>query len=60
MIDPSFPDEQYSVFGSIVTVGGMIGALVNGKLADLLGRRAVNVVVCTNPWVSIPNVLQLS
>nr|XP_011466331.1 PREDICTED: sugar transporter ERD6-like 3 [Fragaria vesca subsp. vesca] len=29
----------YSVFGSIMTVGGMIGALVNGKITDLIGRR---------------------
>ena len=32
---------QYSVFGSIVTIGGVIGGLVNGTLADLIGRRAV-------------------
>ncbi|XP_040372344.1 sugar transporter ESL1 isoform X2 [Rosa chinensis] len=29
----------YSVFGSIMTIGGMIGALVNGKITDLIGRR---------------------
>ncbi|XP_062004378.1 sugar transporter ERD6-like 5 [Rosa rugosa] len=29
----------YSVFGSILTIGGMIGALVNGKITDLIGRR---------------------
>lgn len=33
---------QYSVFGSIMTVGGMIGALVNGKITDLIGRRGVS------------------
>ncbi|KAH9688755.1 Sugar transporter ERD6-like 5 [Citrus sinensis] len=30
---------QYSVFGSVLTVGGIIGSLVNGKIADLVGRR---------------------
>ncbi|XP_062144025.1 sugar transporter ERD6-like 5 isoform X1 [Alnus glutinosa] len=29
----------YSVFGSIMTVGGIAGALVNGKIADVIGRR---------------------
>ncbi|XP_030960059.1 sugar transporter ERD6-like 5 isoform X2 [Quercus lobata] len=30
---------SYSVFGSILTAGGIVGALVNGKLADVIGRR---------------------
>ncbi|CAN1843333.1 Sugar transporter ERD6-like 5 [Linum perenne] len=30
---------QYSTFGSIMTIGGMLGSLVNGKMADLIGRR---------------------
>ncbi|PRQ42064.1 putative major facilitator, sugar transporter, major facilitator superfamily [Rosa chinensis] len=29
----------YSLFGSVLTIGGIIGALVNGKLTDLIGRR---------------------
>lgn len=33
---------QYSVFGSILTIGGIIGALVNGKLTDFIGRRRVS------------------
>jgi MFS family permease len=32
---------QYSVFGSIVTIGGMVGAILSGKMADLIGRRGV-------------------
>lgn len=32
---------QYSLFGSISTIGAMLGAVVSGKLADLLGRRGV-------------------
>ena len=34
---------QYSVFGSILTAGGIEGALVNGKLADVIGRRGVRI-----------------
>lgn len=29
----------------MVTVGGMIGGVVNGRLADLTGRRAVSLFV---------------
>ncbi|MCD7472424.1 Sugar transporter esl1, partial [Datura stramonium] len=30
---------EYSVFGSIWTIGAMIGAVMSGKLADLFARR---------------------
>lgn len=33
---------QYSVFGSILTIGGMIGAILSGRIADLVGRRGVS------------------
>ncbi|GAV63222.1 Sugar_tr domain-containing protein, partial [Cephalotus follicularis] len=29
----------YAVFGSLVTVGGVLGSLVNGRICDLIGRR---------------------
>ncbi|KAH7572006.1 hypothetical protein JRO89_XS04G0184100 [Xanthoceras sorbifolium] len=32
----------YSVFGSIMTVGGMIGAIVSGRIADIFGRRGAS------------------
>jgi SP family facilitated glucose transporter-like MFS transporter 8 len=32
---------QYSVFGSIMTIGGMIGAIPSGKIADFIGRKRV-------------------
>ena len=38
----SLPNMQYSVFGSILTIGAMIGAIVSGKLADYIGRRGVS------------------
>ncbi|XP_057868263.2 sugar transporter ERD6-like 16 isoform X2 [Cryptomeria japonica] len=31
--------SQYSVFGSLLTVGAMIGAIMSGYLADYLGRK---------------------
>ncbi|KAJ0079396.1 hypothetical protein Patl1_22746 [Pistacia atlantica] len=31
--------KQYSVFGSALTIGGLIGSIVNGKITDLIGRR---------------------
>ncbi|KAL5566158.1 hypothetical protein UlMin_029322 [Ulmus minor] len=30
---------NYSVFGSISTIGGIIGGLVNGKMTDVIGRK---------------------
>ncbi|KAK6119237.1 hypothetical protein DH2020_047020 [Rehmannia glutinosa] len=30
---------EYSLFGSISTIGAMIGAVVSGKVADLFGRK---------------------
>ena len=36
---------QYSVFGSILTIGAIVGAVVSGKLADYIGRRGVSFFV---------------
>jgi MFS family permease len=33
---------QYSLFGSILTIGAMVGAIVSGSLADYAGRRVVS------------------
>lgn len=30
---------DYSFFGSALTIGGVIGGLLNGKIADIIGRR---------------------
>ncbi|EXC31836.1 Sugar transporter ERD6-like 5 [Morus notabilis] len=56
MKDLDLSVADYSVFGSIVTVGGMIGALGNGKMADLIGRRAtmwLSEVLSTAGWTAI-------
>lgn len=33
---------QYSVFGSILTFGAMIGAITSGPIADFIGRKGVS------------------
>lgn len=32
---------QFSMFGSIITIGAMIGAVTSGRLADYIGRKGV-------------------
>ncbi|KAF9670009.1 hypothetical protein SADUNF_Sadunf13G0023800 [Salix dunnii] len=46
----------YSVFGSILTIGGMVGAILSGKMTDLIGRRGtmwICQVVCMAGWLAI-------
>jgi len=33
---------QYSLFGSILTFGAMLGAITSGPIADFLGRKGVS------------------
>ncbi|GLT95022.1 hypothetical protein SLE2022_127280 [Rubroshorea leprosula] len=54
--DLGLSTAAYSVFGSILTVGGIIGSLINGKVADLIGRRGtmwLSELFCTIGWFSI-------
>nr|ABA95042.1 Sugar transporter family protein, expressed [Oryza sativa Japonica Group] len=37
--------SEYSVFGSIITIGAMIGAVASGHLADISGRKGVPVFI---------------
>ncbi|GAV63223.1 Sugar_tr domain-containing protein [Cephalotus follicularis] len=39
MEDLGLSVAAYSLFGSLLTVGGVIGSLVNGRICDLIGRR---------------------
>nr|XP_043608011.1 sugar transporter ERD6-like 5 isoform X2 [Erigeron canadensis] len=48
--------EEYSVFGSIMTIGAMVGAIMSGKIADHFGRRmtmGLSQMFCLLGWLSI-------
>ncbi|KAI8020946.1 Sugar transporter ERD6-like 5 [Camellia lanceoleosa] len=56
MEDLGLSTIEYSVFASIMTIGGMLGAVVSGKIADLIGRRGVSFWQCgsvTMGWLAI-------
>ncbi|XP_021742847.1 sugar transporter ERD6-like 5 [Chenopodium quinoa] len=47
---------EYSLFGSLLTAGGLLGATVCGKLSDLTGRRGamgLSSILCLAGWLSI-------
>uniref|UniRef100_A0A7N0TUP6 Major facilitator superfamily (MFS) profile domain-containing protein n=1 Tax=Kalanchoe fedtschenkoi TaxID=63787 RepID=A0A7N0TUP6_KALFE len=47
---------EYSVFGSILTVGAMIGAVTSGPIADFVGRKGamrVAAAFCFIGWLAI-------
>ncbi|KAF8038976.1 hypothetical protein BT93_B1503 [Corymbia citriodora subsp. variegata] len=46
----------YSLFGSLLTVGGLIASLVNGRVTDLIGRKRamwLSQIFCAAGWLSI-------
>ncbi|XP_010912096.1 sugar transporter ERD6-like 16 [Elaeis guineensis] len=48
--------SQYSVFGSILTIGAMIGAITSGRIADLIGRKGAmrtSALICMVGWLAI-------
>ncbi|KAL3516162.1 hypothetical protein ACH5RR_023064 [Cinchona calisaya] len=48
--------SQYSIFGSILTVGAMIGALTCGRISDTVGRKGamrLSSFICTAGWMAI-------
>ncbi|RVW53396.1 Sugar transporter ERD6-like 5 [Vitis vinifera] len=47
---------EYSVFGSILTIGGIVGAVICGKITDLFGRRGTmwfSDIFCIMGWLAI-------
>ncbi|KAJ6974423.1 hypothetical protein NC653_030508 [Populus alba x Populus x berolinensis] len=42
MEDLGLSVAEYSLFGSILTIGAMIGAIMSGRLADYIGRRGAS------------------
>ncbi|KAK9215414.1 hypothetical protein WN944_007419 [Citrus x changshan-huyou] len=53
---PETPRRLYSVFGSVMTIGAISGSLINGKIADLTGRRCamwLSDLFCIFGWLAI-------
>uniref|UniRef100_A0A1J3GUW2 Sugar transporter ERD6 n=2 Tax=Noccaea caerulescens TaxID=107243 RepID=A0A1J3GUW2_NOCCA len=47
---------EYSMFGSMLTLGGLIGAVFSGKISDVLGRKRTMLsceVFCAIGWLCI-------
>ncbi|KAJ4727553.1 Sugar transporter ERD6-like [Melia azedarach] len=54
--DLSLTLAEYSVFGSILTFGAMIGAITSGPIADFVGRKGamrVSSGFCVAGWLAI-------
>ncbi|KAF3335877.1 hypothetical protein FCM35_KLT20384 [Carex littledalei] len=47
---------EFSVFGSIVTIGALVGAVASGRITDFLGRKGAmssSAIVCIIGWLAI-------
>ncbi|WCJ43222.1 Major facilitator superfamily protein [Euphorbia peplus] len=54
--DLSLSVDQYSVFGSILAIGAMLGAVISGKISDFYGRRkamGISEIICIVGWLTI-------
>ncbi|XP_044482480.1 sugar transporter ERD6-like 5 isoform X4 [Mangifera indica] len=59
MEDLGLSVAEFSVFGSLLTVGGIIGSLINGKVADLIGRRGyVAFGLFLHCWMAFDSILK--
>ncbi|KAL1548540.1 sugar transporter ERD6-like 16 [Salvia divinorum] len=48
--------SEFSMFGSIITIGAMIGAVTSGRLADYIGRKGamrMSAVFCITGWLAV-------
>lgn len=56
MKDIGLSISEYCVFGSILTIGAMIGAVTSGRIADFLGRKGamrISAIICSIGWLAI-------
>ncbi|XP_024931681.3 sugar transporter ERD6-like 16 isoform X1 [Ziziphus jujuba] len=47
---------QYSMFGSILTIGAMLGAITSGRIADFTGRKGamrMSAAFCITGWLAV-------
>lgn len=55
LIDLGLSLAEYSFFGSILTIGAMLGAVASGRIADLIGRRGamgLSDIFCVVGWLA--------
>lgn len=48
--------SEYSVFGSIATIGAMLGAITSGRISDFIGRKGamrMSSVFCIAGWLAV-------
>ncbi|KAJ9682123.1 hypothetical protein PVL29_018154 [Vitis rotundifolia] len=48
--------SEYSFFGSILTIGAMIGAITSGQIADFIGRKGamgMSSMICIAGWFTV-------
>ncbi|XP_021688956.2 sugar transporter ERD6-like 16 isoform X2 [Hevea brasiliensis] len=56
MEDLDLTTAQYSMFGSILTIGAMLGAITSGRIADFIGRKGamrMSAVFCITGWLAV-------
>ncbi|KDP23561.1 hypothetical protein JCGZ_23394 [Jatropha curcas] len=56
MDDLGLSVAEYSLFGSILTIGAMVGAIMSGRIADYIGRRGImgfSEIFCIIGWLAI-------
>ncbi|KAJ4719536.1 Sugar transporter ERD6-like [Melia azedarach] len=54
--DLGLTTAEYSVFSSILTIGAMLGAVLSGRIADLIGRRGamgISQMFCISGWLAM-------